>query len=196
MKGTLRTVLAVLGVLFSLLLVVVLAGEVLVNRFMPKMVTFDPATYKGKTGQIVTPLKGDVSLNLLKSGEDTRFELVEIKGQDGKFVVPTGDYRVMSCDQAIVRDGTTWDISHNALPSSQKLAVTPGSKSELNIGPPYTASIKVDSIHNKKLNLSLAITGHSGEKCSIVNQSTSKAPGFQILSKSGDVLQEGTFEYG
>lgn len=77
-------------------------------------------------------------------------------------------------------------------PKRMQFEVNAGATTELNIGGPYTAQAKA-STYGSEVSIDLAMTDCAGSKCAIVGVS---APKFQILSSSGDVLQEASFEYG
>ena len=192
LRGALRVLLAITGVLFSLFLVLVLAGEVLFHEFAPETVAFDPLTYAGPTGKIVTPLKGDLALSLLGTRGGGRMQLLKLTSEDGAFIAPTGDYRLMSCDQAVTHGGSEWRLSSRV---GRSFNVLPGSSLQLDLGPPYTASVQVGGMRGDRVDLRLKMIGQAGESCSITGGS-SAPPGFQILSMTGQVLQEGKFRYG
>lgn len=158
----------------------------------PTIERFDPAKYKGPTGRIVTSLKGDSMLYVYAAYSGRRGPMM-LKSKDGTFVAPAGDYELLQyCmmqrgQYNKERPGITGGFGR-----SNRITITDGSTHNLKIGPPFTASIKVSQISPGTMQLDLQVTGVGGDKCRI----SAEAPGFQILSPSGKMLQEGKFRYG
>jgi hypothetical protein len=192
-RGPVRVLLAACGVLFSLFVVLVMAGG-RPNRLAHQMPAFDPTTYKGPTGKIVTPLRGDLSLMVYGHGPEGATGWYRLTSKDGTFVSPAGDMSLGTCDQVVTCDGSQWRLTSWVL---QIVDVTPGSVSQVNIGPPYTASVHVDSTRDSRIRLSLGIHGRAEESCALTRDGRSDVHGFQILAMNGQVLQEGRFRtYG
>ncbi len=193
LRGAPRVLLAVTGVLFSMFLLLVLAGEALFVKFGPEIVDYNPLTYQGPTGKIAVPLKGDLTLSLLGTRTGDRMRLMTLKSKEGVFTAPTGEYRLLSCDQIVSHGGAQWRLSSR---TERSFSVTPGSSLRLDIGPPYTASIEVGRAEGNRMDLSLKMVGRAGESCAILGGGNSGPPGFQILATTGQVLQQGKFRYG
>lgn len=156
---------------------------------------FDPKAYKGKTGKITVPYRGESAIvtALTEPGKRTAYQKYDSK--DGTFVVPVGRHRVMMY-YAYVRSGRTVSWSAAGRPRSLSANVVAGRSVSVNIGPPITASIKAQQM-GKTLYLSLNMTGRGGEEAQINRViGRGKAPGFQVLSQQGKVLMQGSFRYG
>lgn len=193
LSGAARWVLGIAGILFACLLVFVLAGEVMIQNYMPKYTKFDPSKYHGPSGRIATTLKGDLILSVFKNKSQCMPEMLSVDGKDGCFILPAGEYRMLSCMQSVNLKGSVWRLSSSA---NRTLTVGENSTQDLNFGPPYMASISVGRSSGDRASFNLKIVGRGGETCSIRHDMDSKPPRFQILSQSGKLLQEGSFKFG
>jgi len=196
LRGALRIVLVLAGVLLSLFFALILTSAGLYYayyRSVTETVEFDPAAYKGPTGRIVTPLTGRLSSRLWRTDSDGGTVQFSIRGVDGVFTAPAGEYRLFACYQDLTHKGVSWSVTSTLIRS---FSVKPGSSVRLDIGPPYTASVRVASSGKNRIDLGLEITGRAGEKVSITRGGRGGEPGFRIISTSGKVLQEGRFRYG
>jgi hypothetical protein len=76
---------------------------------------------------------------------------------------------------------------------TRKFTVTAGKTTELKIGGPFTAQISAKKEGPSLMSLAMTFKDCGGSECMV---EASPAPRFQILSQSGEVLQEGAFSYG
>lgn len=159
----------------------------------PRIQRFDPAGYKGKTGKIVTNFKHESRLYMYKvdGGKRTPYEM---NSKNGVFVVPVGQYEFL---QYLVMPSSTAASRAPAVSGRYEkqllIAVTDGSTYKLKAGPPFAASIKVAQRGADNVQMDLLLVGSGGERCTLMS---SKAPEFQVVAKSGSLLQEGKFKYG
>ncbi len=161
----------------------------------PSIVVFDPAKYKGKTGKIVLPFKGESFLYAYKidQGKQTPYIL---KSKTGTFAAPVGSFRLLQyyASYGTSKGGRPWRLSGRF---DKPLAIKVGSGTTYQIkgGAPFTAWVKVQQSVRSRVSMDLVVLGRGGERCTIYSASR-KDPRFRILSKTGKVLQEGKFEYG
>jgi hypothetical protein len=159
----------------------------------PRFSQFDPRTYKGPTGKIVVPTWKTANLTLMREGGSSESEILSVKTSDGTFTVPTGKYTVISLSQTVKDGAAGWTLSSSY---EKPVSVSRGSVVRLNAGQQLVASVKVVESGRGRVNMDLQIVGRGGESCSISEIGSSKAPGFQVLSKQGKVLWNGKFEAG
>lgn len=163
---------------------------------MPNIENFDPAKYKGKTGKIAIPSKGASFIALRKMKDPKRWDMLEARAKNGEFILPVGKYRLLSYSARIKdKNNVNWSISSN---KSTDILVKSGLVQKISLAePPFVVSTKAEQMNSNQINIDLSIIGRGGDECSIqCSDSHVKPPRFQILSKSGQVLQEGSFQYG
>ncbi len=158
----------------------------------PRFSQFDPRTYKGPTGKIVVPTWKTANLTLMREVRGSESEILSVKTSDGTFTVPTGKYMVISLSQTVKDGAAGWTLSSSY---EKPVSVSRGSVVRLNAGQRLVASVKVLQ-GGGRVKMDLQIVGRGGESCSISEIGSSKAPGFQVLSKQGKVLWSGKFEAG
>jgi len=184
-------------------------------RKAPTIVKFDAETYKGKTGRILVPFTGPCTLYVVQGGGAGSAKIVRMPGCDGTIVCPAGTFTLNSLTASILdaERHEVWRLSFqfakfvarltvggrvaNVASGWQRLAMGAGSVYELDIGPPYTASVTVEQIEvrgQKKVQMLLSIKDHNGSPVTIT--AGSSVPGFQVVSKQGEVLMRGKFQYG
>jgi hypothetical protein len=167
-----------------------------VNRFdaPPRVEDFNSDTFKGQTGTVTLPYRGESSLIVTDTDAHKRLRL---HVRDGVAQAPVGDYKVSSYDISMKgKGGVTWTASHYAS-SSQALEVSAPSPAHLNLGPPFTAQVEVNESSGEGTMLQLSITGRAGESYVIISrQWRAKPPRFQVLDRLGQVVWQGQFEYG
>lgn len=165
------------------------------DTFGPRVNRFDSKTYKGPTGMIIFPFeKGEVTLDVRKDGGNSN-ERTVLPGKDGVVIAPTGKYRLLSYIWFPHGNGSGPAGFAGRFPSDKPLpiTITKGAGQHLDVGSPLQASITVGRVSPKRLILDFHLIGHAGESCVLFAK---KQPGFEIRSKSGDMLQRGSFEYG
>jgi hypothetical protein len=76
--------------------------------------------------------------------------------------------------------------------------VVKGETVEFPFGPPYRPVVKASPMGRQQLSLEMSLVGSAGEICSnmIVNNNRPSASKFTITDQKGEVVQQGTFEYG
>ncbi|MFH1228527.1 MAG: hypothetical protein V1701_11585 [Planctomycetota bacterium] len=147
---------------------------------------FNPAEYKGEIGTIILPYKGESSLTL-GGGK----EIIKLTTTDGAFKAPVGDYDA-GIYEAIGNDekNIKW-IAYTYL-FKTKVSVKNGSTEQLDIGPPFTASIDVKNGSDSQVSMTFHLMDKKGNSYSIYNSE----PAFQVISQSGAVIWSGKFQSG
>ena len=158
-------------------------------RQVPEFGAFNPATYKGPVGTISVPDDGCTYSIDLMAIRTNRLVIIETKRGAAK--APTGKYRVLRYTVVSRKNSRIIGQVYGHLKSAE-ITVTANSTTKLKLGGPYTASVSVEKYDNE-VYLNFTTTDCAGNECNI---SGPKTPRFQIVSKSGEVLQEGAFEYG
>lgn len=155
---------------------------------------FDSATYQGATATVSWP--GGVSGELTLSDTDTR-RRERVNVSDGKGTMRTGtfqpvQYALKKQDDA----GVAWE-ARGWITEVSTFTLAEGGTHELQLGPPYTAEVKVGKQRGDKTTLSLKLAGSAGETCSFFKAGTRvPPPGFEIIDEEGEVAFSGKFEYG
>ncbi len=151
---------------------------------------FDFAAYQGGTGTISVPYRGECVL-VLADGR----KLFRLTAKDGLLKCPVGDYGLQSYSiSAADAKGVMWTAS--SYEAGTRVSVTPGDPAVLEIGPPFTASVKVSRGKTEDgINVDLVVSDCSGASCSI-RATPENPPAFQMVSASGAVLFERNLEYG
>lgn len=164
------------------------AGSSAKARQVPEFGAFNPATHKGPVGSIIVPDdRLSYALNLMPI-RTNRVLIVETK--HGAAKAPTGRYRVIGYS-AVSRKNPQGEAYGR--PKSAEITVKANSTTKLKLGGPYTAKVSVTKLRGDKVSIDLITTDCAGNECMIRGR---KPPRFQVISKSGEVLQEGAFEYG
>jgi len=158
----------------------------------PKFVNFDARKYKGATGKITVPGAKNARIMLVPASGDLAGQFLSARTSDGTFVLPVGEYGVVSLTQTVKANGVDWTLSSQY---DRLLTVARGSVPTLNVGQPLTASVKVSQSGRNQISMDLAIVGRGGETCSISRSGNSKPTQFQV-SRAGKVLWTGAFEAG
>ena len=160
-----------------------------------KVEDFDPLQYQGPKGNIVVPHKGESSLEVTGDGG----KRMRLPTKDGVFVVPAGTYSPTSY-KAVDKDssGQEWEASsYLSLPKPGKISVKDGSRQDLDVGPPFVASVSVSAKGQEQATLDLKLTGRDGNQYTISRKGRLReAPGFEVRDKSGEVVWQGKFAYG
>jgi len=148
--------------------------------------SFEPAQYKGETGSIVLPYKGESAMTLYGKGESIR-----LRTADGTFKAPAGGYTVSSYEVSSQDENNVkWTASTS--PRSTSIVVKNGASAQLEIGPPFTASIDVKNRGDNQVSMTFNLKDKLGNSYTIANS----APSFQVMSQSGDILWQGKFQFG
>jgi len=90
-------------------------------------------------------------------------------------------------------------VSADATKDSPAFKVEAGKTVFMKFGPPYQPRVKVSrGGEDRDARLSLAIVGSGGELVNnlLVNGGRPKAPSFQIITPSGEIVHRGKFEFG
>jgi hypothetical protein len=90
-------------------------------------------------------------------------------------------------------------VSADATKDSPAFKVEAGKTAFMQFGPPYKPMVRVSRAPEERdVRLGLAITGSGGELVNnlMVNGGRPKAPAFQIISPSGEIVLRGKFEFG
>jgi hypothetical protein len=96
------------------------------------------------------------------------------------------------------RTGVTL-VSAAGSQSAAPIVVRENGNTVLPFGPPYRPVVKIDYADQRRMDLSLALTGAAGEVCTdlrIDGGRPSDKPTLTIKDPKGEVVQEGSFEYG
>ena len=158
---------------------------------------FDPTQYEGPMGALVVPYEGEATLTVAVSDDG---EMLELSADDGRFLAPVGEYAAWTFAATKTdEDGSDWQataflISDEPLPVS----VRADSETALEIGPPFTASIVVNTKARDLLELDLEITDSQGHQYSIYSLGLQNDPPhcFEARTSSGELVLTGEFEYG
>lgn len=184
---------AISGLVMGLLPLVLVGGLIIYGFVMAASASrsysakpFDPSQYKGATGSIDLPYKGESALTLIGEGESIRLSTT-----DGTLKAPTGDYHVSSYE-ASGKDEKNIKWTASTYLHKTRLSVTNGSSEQLDIGPPFTASVDVKSKPNNYVSMTFNLKDNAGNSFTIYNSD----PSFQVLSQSGNILWQGKFQFG
>jgi hypothetical protein len=184
---------AISGLIMGLLPLLLLGALIVYGMFMVSSQAkysaakaFNPTEYKGETGTIILPYKGESALTL--RGEK---ESIRLSATDGTLKAPTGDYHVSSYE-ASGKDERNVKWTASTYSYKTKISVRGGSSEELAIGPPFIASIDVKTGSGDQITLNFNLKDKEGNSYSISNSE----PSFQVISQSGDVLWQGKFQFG
>jgi len=161
-----------------------------------KTVQFNPKSYKGQMGKISTSFKGESLLRVRDKSDGTEYVL---KSTNGVFQAPVGSYEVSSYEATAKDKAKAEWTAHSTSIASKVKSVTlkANTTCQLKIGPPLTASAKATTKSNNQASLSFSLVDDSGSSFLISKDSgQTNPPGFKVLSKSGDVLWQGSFKYG
>lgn len=150
-----------------------------------------------KTGTVIMPVVGDASLTLVGS-PSSKIGYMMGSSKSGKFAVPVGKYMIASYGCTLAdKTGGKWSLNINpsAAERSKQTEIKPNQTIKMEPVKSIDASIDVNQ-NGKQISLSLKMLSN-GRSCSIMSaDGKGEAPGFQVLSKSGDVLMSGKFQYG
>ena len=189
----LRVVLGILAGFCCLFVFGVAAIVWMVSTTMKPPKPFDARTYRGRTGTVSLPYEGKVALHMF-SRDESKNRFSRFEGNNGVVVVPAGNYTLYGYSVTVKdRNGRPVHVSGGW--RTRALTIAPGGSQQIVAGPPFVASITVKQSGSSKVNMDLRITGSGNEAATIYGPS-GKEPGFQVLSKSGEVLTTGSFRYG
>ncbi len=192
-------VLTVIGGIWGLLALSLLGfGTYTYQRAMrvSRVEDFDPEQYEGEMGSIVLPYKGESSLEVQDKESQKRMGL---STTNGTVLAPAGAYDLYSYE-VIDEDGNgaKWTASGSlSSVESREISIEAGSTQDLEIGPAFTAKVTVKKKGQDEAVLDFKLIGRGGGNYTITGMDKGrKAPGFQVVDKSGDILWQGKFEYG
>lgn len=161
-----------------------------------EVATFDPSSFEGATGTIVSPAGGDFTLRV--SDAETGDSL-ELRGTNGTLVAPAGSLKLGRYEfSAKEADGVTWQASAYAFKGgSGTITVPEGDRVELQVGVPLRTTVKTRAAGDGRQSFDLTVTGKAGNRFTVRGRSRqSVAPGFEVLSDAGQVVWSGKFAYG
>jgi hypothetical protein len=90
-------------------------------------------------------------------------------------------------------------VSATALRDTKVVKVRKGETVEFPFGAPFKPVVTVEEMKDKETaRLSMALVGSVGEQCNSMDIDGERpaSPSFSIATKSGDIVERGTFEYG
>ena len=184
---------ALSGLLMGLVPLLLFAGFIIYSIVMAVSASrpysakpFNPSQYNGATGSIVLPYKGESALTLIGKGESIRLSTT-----DGTLKAPTGDYQVRLYEASGQDEKNVKWTASTHLPKT-KISVKSGSSEELEIGPPFIASVDVKNKTNNYVSMTFNLKDNAGNSFTIYNSE----PSFQVLSQSGNILWQGKFQFG
>lgn len=185
-RGTARIVAGVLGGLVTVVLGFATLIAVVVHSFAASQ--FNPDTYKGPIGQLQLPYKCPVRLAMGCVKGRVRRGTVYFRSENGLVKMPVGTYQVLSYTITDPR-GVSWGGSfYDAAPH---VTVEAGRTVQFKVGEPMVVSLKVDQAGRDQMSVTPEVKGCAGEECNLPG-----LRGFQILSKSRQVLMEDKFKFG
>ncbi len=170
------------------------AGGAYFARFMPT--PFDPAAYEGETGEVHLTWDGPCELTVFCTTDDRRWLL---SGEEGRVVGPVGDYRISSWTLNATDDnGRTWSARGHSWGQQgpSRVRITADDPVRLEVGPPFTAHLHIDTRGTDRVEISLSIVGSEGASYAIAPQGRPRAPSFEVLDASGRVIWSDDFEFG
>lgn len=163
-------------------------------RRQQEATAFDPATHRGPAATI--SWQGGFSGELTLSESKNR-QRVRVGMADGKGVMRTGtfqpvQYVLKKQDEA----GVAWE-ARAWITDVSTFTLAEGGTQELQLGPPYTGTVKVGKQPNGQPTFSLKLAGSAGETCNFFKAGKQvSAPGFEIIDEEGEKAFSGKFEYG
>ncbi|MFC1525075.1 hypothetical protein ACFL5I_01670 [Planctomycetota bacterium] len=150
---------------------------------------FDSSQYQGAMGKIILPYKGESLLVLIrKKDEDKRIRLFTT---DGIFMVPVGTFSLSQYDIFAKDDNIKWTAS-GSLRLRKLYQISADTPLELEIGPPFTASIFIKEGEQNEVKLHFELIGRGGNRFIIRNSE----PSFHMIAHTGSTLWQGKFKYG
>jgi len=194
---TAGTVLTILGSAWGFLVICTVGVGIYFAMNMAKTLQgepFDPSTYKGNMGKIVTPYHGPCHLN---AKETATAKLWRFSSQDGDFTAPVGNYQVAQFSAEAESENGTHNTANSLFDPQNptEIRVQKDSDSRLETGPPYTVSVDVGRERANNITFRLSYTDSSGHPSSVF-YTDREAPKFAVLDSAGNTLWTGAFEYG
>lgn len=166
---------------------------------LPGVQEMAKAAKSAKTGTIILPYEGQGNVVLLPGPGSKSSGYMQASCKTNKLTVPVGSYIIAQYVSVVTdKDGAPWSVTctRGFDPSAKASEIKQGEDIKFESSEPFTASIDAKQ-DGDKLNLSLAIADASGKKCTVQRtDGKGEAPGFQVLSESGEVLMSGKFAYG
>ena len=156
-------------------------------------VAFDAAKYNSPTGKIILPFKGKATL--VVSTLDRKKKL-RLSGSNGELVAPVGFLKIESL-KVTAKDSKNvqWTIDFPYWSGRQReVYVQADGKTPLDLT--LTACISAEHAAPDVASFRLCALDCSGESYSIQAPRHESAPGFEVLSRAGEVLWKGKFQAG
>jgi hypothetical protein len=197
----------------------------LANLFLTKGTLFDVDIRTAESKMTLTPVTEDLApLNLamaterMTMGTERGWNFVVMYQPGNEVMIPRGNYRLLGYT-AVRKDdqGDEW-LLQAAAPSSPVVTVNAGMSPTLNFGEPYVPSVGVppwarDTVRegNTQLPLWLTVKGAAGEHLAELtrisgnrtriplseeNPNRPKEPTYKIVQPDGQIVAQGSFEYG
>ncbi|HPA17861.1 MAG TPA: hypothetical protein PLU30_08935 [Verrucomicrobiae bacterium] len=167
-----------------------------VARQYSNVETFDARTYSGETGKIVLPFKGEVALVLRDS---KNHKLLRCGGKDGIVRAPTGIYGLHRFEGSLMDEQKgRWTAGAYFFrhPAGDFTLENDGERT-IEAGPPFVARIVAATKGRDEAEFNLELTGRGEGRYTITKDKGALwEPGFEVLSKAGDVLWRGNFKFG
>lgn len=83
--------------------------------------------------------------------------------------------------------------------AADPITVRPGATAQRSFGPPYKPVVNIDYASGDRIHLGMTLVGSAGERCTnllVDGTRPPQKPEFTIRDAQGNVVQQGTFEYG
>jgi len=184
-------ILVAIGGVWGLLAVASMIG--IANLFRGRVEEFDPAQYDGPMATITWPGEQSGELMLV---DQKRNKMVRTPAASGRAQMRTGTfslfrYVMKKHDDSNVEWAATGALGMTAVP------LVADSTHELKAGPPFAASVAVQTGAAGREVLSFNVKDVGGNSCSFTRSGSRTAPpGFEIRDETGKALFSGKFEYG
>lgn len=194
--------LALMGIVMGgstplILIAVVLIGTSVYPLFLAYSAAedFDPMHYKGEMGNLVFPYKGKSLLYLYTNLKSKRPRLLRLSTTTGLMMAPVGISHCLSSYFAFAKDnyGTEWEAF--CAPRIREITVESGSSQQLEIGPPFTASIDIKSKGADEVEFNLKMLDLGGNRAYISKSDSRSDAWFQIITPSGDIVWQDKFTF-
>ncbi|HCE42446.1 MAG TPA: hypothetical protein DET40_02735 [Lentisphaeria bacterium] len=199
--GIILSLIGAIGILLSFALIGCICYAFYFMTSIPgykeaKVEEFNPDGYSGKLATISFPFKGDSVLT--ESNSDKNLD-IRYSSRDGTFKVPAGmhdfsSYEIWATDEK----GGKWEASSwKTADFENTINLAEDSKMELLAGPPFTAKLSIKEKSDGTVSFSLNYKDRKGNDFSLLPENRNDgAPGFEVLSASGEKLWSGEFKYG
>lgn len=179
---------------FSTLLwggLIVFAAVMIIPAFsrQSEIEQFDPVHYKGPMGTITIPYQGNSFLYVIDTATNKQMSLA---GNKGVISAPAGTFELLAY-QAICPDEHNYpSIACSLWKSRTTITVENNSTQQLEVGPPFTASIVIKSSNQDTITMDCNLRDRGGNPARLPGQDE----GFLAASQSGGILWQDKFPRG